>query len=217
MIRKMLIIAAAAAIPVSMIGATAATSSAATPKVDATNYTASCTGIAATASFKPALTSSGSATSNEATKIKGKASSCTATPTGGGTPVTITGATISGTINDATSDHSCGGLATATSETGSLKITWKTSPKLTNSTSVVNPSSVSGGVGADGHATFSITFGAATSGPFQGSDNGTSSSTNAETTTTLSQILTACGSKSGLKSIKIQPNANGGGPAIVAS
>jgi hypothetical protein len=217
MIRKMLILAAAVAMPVSVVAATAGPASAAALKVDATHYTVSCTGITASASFSPALTSSGGPTSNEATKIKGKASSCTVTPSGGGTPVTVSGASIKGTINDATSDHSCGGLAQATTETGSLSIKWKSSPKLTSSTSVVNPTSVSGGIGGDGHATFSISFGAATSGPFQGTDNGTSSSTNAETTTTVTQILSACGGKSGLKSIKIQPNANGGGPAISAS
>ena len=216
MLRKVLIVAAAVAMPVSFIAATAGPA-AAVVKVDATHYTVSCTGIAASASFKPALTNGGGPVSNEATKIKGKASGCTATPTSGGTPVTVSSASITGTINDATSDHSCGGLATATTETGSLKIKWKTSPALTSNTSVVNPSSVSGGVGGDGHATFSITFGAATSGPFQGTDNGTSSSTNAETTTTIGQILTSCGKTAGLKSIKIQPNSNGGGPAIVAS
>ena len=216
MIRKVLIIAAAVAMPVSAIAATAGPAGAAV-KVDATHYTVSCTGISATASFSPALTSAGAATSNEATKIKGKASSCTAVPSSGGTPITVSGAKISGTINDATSDHTCGGLATATSETGSLTIKWKAKPALLSATSVVNPSSVVGNIGADGHATFAISFGAATSGPFQGTDNGTSSSTNAETTTTISQILTACGGKKGLKSIKIQPNANGGGPAITAS
>jgi hypothetical protein len=218
MIRKMLILAAAVAIPVSVVGATAGTASAkGTPPVNATNYTASCTGIKATASFSPALTTNGGTASNEATKIKGTATNCTATPTSGGTPVTITNAKISGTINDATSTHTCSGLASPTTETGSLKITWKTSPKLTSSVAVVNPTTVTGGIGADGHATFSLSFGPATSGPFQGTDNGTSSSTNAETTTTISSILTTCGGKSGLKKISIQPNANGGGPAVVAS
>jgi hypothetical protein len=217
MLRKVLIVAAAVAMPVSVVGATAGSASAGAPKVDATHYTVSCTGISAKASFSPALTNAGGPVSNEATKISGKASSCTVTPTAGGTPVTVTGASIKGTINDATSSHTCGGLAMATTETGSLTIKWKTSPKLTSSTSVVNPTSVSGAVGGDGHATFSISFGTATSGPFQGTDNGTSSSTNAETTTTVTSILATCGGKSGLKSISIQPNANGGGPAIVVS
>ncbi len=218
MIRKMLILAAALAIPVTVVGATAGTASAkGSPPVNATNYTAACTGIKATASFSPALTTNGGTASPETTKIKGSASSCTATPTSGGTPVTITSAKISGTITDASSTHTCSGLASPTTESGSLTIKWKTSPKLTSSTSVVNPTTVTGGIGADGHATFSIAFGPATSGPFQGTDNGTSSSTNAETTSTLSSILATCGGKKGLKSIAIQPNANGGGPAIVAS
>ncbi len=217
MFRKIFVIAAAVAMPASVVAVTAGSATASTPKVNATNYTASCTGIKATASFNPPLTSAGGTTSNEATKIKGTASDCTATPTSGGTPVTIKSAKISGTINDATSNHACSGLASPTTETGSLTIKWKTSPSLTSSTSVVNPTTVTGGIGGDGHATFSISFGPATSGPFQGTDNGTSSSTNAETTSTLSSILNSCASKKGLKSINIEPNSNGGGPAIVAS
>jgi hypothetical protein len=216
MIRKMLVIAAAVAMPVSVIAATAGPAGAAT-KVDATHYTVSCTGIAATASFSPALTNAGGPSSNEKTTIKGTASSCTVTPTAGGTAVTISKASVKGVINDATSDHSCGGLASPTTETGSLSVKWKTSPALTSSTSVVIPTTVTGGIGADLHATFSIAFGPGATGPFQGTDGGTSSSTNAETVSTFGAIGTSCGSKSGLKSIKIQPNANGGGPALVAS
>jgi hypothetical protein len=215
MIRKLLIIAAAVAMPVSVIAATAGPAGAAT-KVDATHYTVSCTGIAATASFSPALTNAGGASSNEKTTIKGTASSCTITPTAGGTPVTVSKASVKGVINDATSTHTCAGLASPTTETGSLSVKWKTSPALTSSTSVVKPTTVTGGVGGDGHATFSIAFGTGASGPFQGTDGGTSSTTNAETVSTLSAIGTTCGSKSGLKSIKIQPNANGGGPALHA-
>ena len=217
MIRKMLVIAAAVAMPVSVIAATAGTASAGGPKVDATHYTVSCTGIAATAKFSPALTTAGSASSNEKTTIKGSASSCTVTPTVGGTPVTITGAKVSGTINSAGSMHTCGGLASPTTETGNLTVKWKSSPALTSTASVTSPTTVTGGLGADGHATFNIAFGAAVSGPFQGSDSGTSSSTNAETTLPFTSLAVSCGGKKGLASVAVQPNANGGGPALVAS
>ena len=211
MIRKLLVVAAAAAMPVAAIAATAAVSGAAgTPKVDATHYTVSCTGITATAKFKPALTNTATAASNEATSITGTGSGCTATPTAGGTAVAVSGVKIKGTINDASSTHTCAGLTQPTSETGSLSLKWTTSPKLTNGTSVVNPTTVQGGLGADQHATFSLSFGPASSGPFQGTDSGTSSTTSAETTATAGAILTTCGAKGGLKSIGITTNTNPG-------
>jgi len=215
MIRKLLVVAAAAAMPITAIAATGGIASAKTLPVDATNYTVNCTSIAATAKLAPALTNTATAASNEATSIKGTASGCTVTPTAGGTAVAVTSVKIKGTINDASSTHTCGGLVTPTSETGSLSISWKTSPKLTSSTSVVNPTTVAGGVGADGNATFSLAYGAATSGPFQGTDNGTSSATSAETTTSVSSIVATCGGKKGLKSIGITTNTNPGAPVAI--
>ena len=214
MIRKMLVVAAAAAMPITAIAATGGISGAGAPKVDATTYTVACTGISATAKFSPALTTLGGPASNEATSIKGSATGCTVTPTLGGTPVSVTSVKISGTINNAGSTHTCGGLTTATSETGSLTAKWKTTPKLTAASSVVNPNSVLGGVGGDGHATFALSFGAATSGPFQGTDGGITSSNSAETVLPVAGptgILALCGGK-GIKSLAITTNTNLGAP-----
>jgi hypothetical protein len=213
MIRKVLTVAAAIAIPVSVVAATGTIAGAGAPKVDATNYTVSCTSITATAKFNPPLTSAGGAASNEATSISGSGSGCTVTPSSGGTPVTVSGVKIKGTINDATSTHTCGGLITPTTESGSLTAKWSASPKLTSSSSVINPTSVTGGAGADGNATFSLSYGMATSGPFQGTDSGTSSTTSAETTTSISDILTLCGGK-GIKKLGITTNSNSSAPAI---
>lgn len=215
MIRKMLVVAAAVAMPVSVIAATTGPAVAATPKVDATHYTVTCGAIAATASFKPALTLAGVVTPTlETTKIKGTAGSCVATPSTGGTPITISKATITGTLTNAASNLDCGGLATATTEAGSLTVKWKTSPALTATSSTATPTSVMGAVGADGNATFGISF-SGVSGPFQGTDSGTSSTNDAETTTSAGAILGTCGSKSGLKSIKIVADTNAGsGPAL---
>ena len=211
MIRKMLVIAAAVAMPVSVIAATAGTASAAT-KVDASKYTVTCTGIAATAKFSPALTNAGGPASTETTKIKGTASSCTVTPTVGGTPVTITGAKVSGTLTNASSTHTCGGLATATTESGALTVKWKSSPALAAGSSVASPTSVLGAPGADGHATFGISFSGVT-GSFTGTDAGASSTNDAETALPISSILTTCAK--GLKSIAIVPDTNpGAGPAL---
>ncbi len=214
MIRKILVAAAAAAMPMTAIAATGTMAGAAV-KVDATHYTVDCTGIAATAKFSPALTNTATAPSNEATSISGSASGCTATPTAGGTPVSISGVKIKGTINSANSQHTCGGLVAATPTTGSLTLKWTTSPKLTSASSVVNPTTVQGAAGANGHATFSLAFGPQTSGPFQGTDNGTSSTTSAQTGPTTAQILTTCGAKGGLKKLAIVTNTNVGAPVAI--
>jgi hypothetical protein len=217
MIRKMLVVAAAAAMPITAIAATGGFAAAAAPKIDATHYTVSCTKITATAKFTPALSTAGAPVSNQATAIKGSASGCTATPSAGGAAVTVVSAAISGTINDASSNHQCTGLLTPTTETGSLTIKWKTTQKLVSGTSVVNPGTVTGGAGGDGHATFTLGFNAATSGPFQGTDSGVSSSTDAETTTTVGAINGLCGGKKGLKSIAIVQDTNvGAQPALVS-
>ncbi len=215
MIRKMLVIAAAIAVPVSVVAATAGTAGAGGTTVDATHYTVSCTGITATADFSPALTTAGAASSPEKTTIKGSASDCTVTPTTGGTAVTVTGAKVSGIITNATSDHTCTGLTSPTTETGSLTVKWKTSPKLTATSSVVMPTTVTGALGTDLHATFAIAFGAGATGPFQGTDGGAGSSVNAETVDNAGVINGLCGGKKGLSKLSIQPNSNGGGAAIV--
>ncbi len=214
MIRKVLTFAAAIAMPVSVVAATGSVAGAAAVKVDATHYTVSCTSITAAAKFNPPLTLAGGPASNEATSISGSASGCTATPSAGGTPITVTGVKIKGTINDATSTHTCGGLTTPTTETGSLTGKWAATPKLLSASSVINPTSVMGGIGGDGNATFSLSYGAATSGPFQGADSGTSSSTNAETVLPISTILGLCGGK-GIKKLAITTNTNTGAPVAI--
>ena len=209
MIRKMLIVAAAVAMPVSVVAASAGTATASTPKVDATTATVTCTGITAAAKFNPALTTAGSAASNEVTSIKGSASGCT---TNDG--VTVTGVKVSGVITSAGSTHTCGALASPTTETGNLTATWKTSPKLTAKSSVLPVNTVTGGVGGNGNATFKISFGTP-SGDFQGTDAGALDATDAMTTTSIASILGSCGGK-GLKSIGVTTDTNAGAaPAIV--
>jgi hypothetical protein len=211
MIRKMLVIAAAVAIPVSMVAATGGVSGASstvTP-INASGRHVSCTGGAATAGFSPALHLVASTTSSpEVTKIKGTLAGCTVT----GTPtITITSAAIKGTITNALSNHGCVGLVGPTTETGNLTVTWKTVQKLVSKTSVLTAASVLGAAGGDGHGTFSISFSAAT-GSFSG--NVGTDSTDNETVPTSAALLGTCNTKSGLKSLAVQPDANTGNPSI---
>jgi hypothetical protein len=216
MIRKILVVAAAVAMPLGIVAVSGGgvAGAKAAPKVDATKYTLTCTGIAATAKFSPALTTNGGAASNEVTTIKGTASHCTATPNSGGTAVTITKASISGTITSADSTHTCGALASPTTESGNITTKWTTTPKLTATSSVLAVSQVQGGIGANGDATFGISYTGAT-GPFQGTDGGASDATSAQTSSTISTILASCNGKSGLKSIAIEPNTNSGAPTAI--
>jgi hypothetical protein len=216
MIRKMLVVAAAIAMPVSVVAVSGVANASKPPPVDATHYTLVCTGITATAKFAPPLTTAGSAASNEKTSIKGSASGCTATPTAGGTPIAVTAAKISGVINSPASTHTCGALATPTSESGNLTAAWKTTPKIAQKNSVLAVSTVTGGIGANGNATFSISFAGGT-GAFQGANGGASDSNDAMTTVPIATILGSCGGK-GLKSINVTANTNAGhGPALSLS
>ena len=193
MIRKLLVVAAAAALPVTVIAASGATAGAkAAPKVDATNYTVSCTGITGSASFSPPLTISSSGA--ETTKIKGSLSGCTATPSAGGTPIAITGAKVSGSFSTTTSTG-CAGLLGSTAESGSLTVKWKASPALAASSSVIPIASVTGGATSDLRASFMIPGavpGGPATGPFQGTNSGASDATSATSTQTEAQLTTLC-------------------------
>ena len=213
MFRKTLLIAAAIAMPLGIVAATGGIASAkAAPPTDVTHYTLTCTGINAKASFNPPLTLDGGTASNEATTIKGTASGCTAS---GSPTVTISKVSISGTINSADSTHACTALGTGEpiAESGTLKASYKTSPKSTPTSSELSVSSVTGDTGANGHAQFSIAFSGGT-GAFQGTNGGATTSTNAQTTDPFSTLATTCTGKKGLKSLAVEANGNGGGPTL---
>lgn len=209
MIRKLLLVAAATAMPLGLIAATAGSSGAkAAPKVNATNATVSCTGISGTASFKPAVTASETAGSGK-TEIKATLTGCTTSD-----GVTITKATASGTLTTTrtTGENGCLALAGGSSATGPLTTKWTTSPKLTSGSSVIQVKSIAGSVGSDGNATFSIpgnVANGAASGSFQGTNGGATDKTSAQTTTTAASILTTCEGKKGLSKISIESPASG--------
>ena len=208
MIRKLLLVAAATAMPLGMIAATAGTSAAkAPPKVNATTATVTCTGISGTASFKPSVTSNEPAGTTK-TSIKATLTGCT---TNDG--VTVTKASVKGTLSDThPAENGCLGLAGSISATGPLTTKWTTTPKLSSGASVINVNSLTGGIGSDGNATFSIpgsTPNGTPSGSFQGTDGGAGDATSAQTTTSADSILTTCGGKKGLKSIAIESPQSG--------
>jgi hypothetical protein len=209
MIRKLFLVAAATAMPLGIIAATGGLASAkAAPPVDATHATVTCTGITGSAKFSPAVTTNETAGTGH-TIIKAKLTGCT---TNDG--VTVTGASVSGTLSTTRTagENGCVALAGGSAATGPLTTKWKTSPKLSSGSSVINVNSISGSIGANGNADFQIPGNVpngAPSGSFQGTNAGASDATSAQTTTTAAAILSTCEGKKGLKSIGITTPASG--------
>jgi hypothetical protein len=209
MIRKLLLVAAAAAMPIGIIAATGGLANASgTPPVNATTATITCTGISGSAKFNPPITKSETA-GGGTTTIKATLSGCT---TAAG--VTVTSAKVAGVLDTTRTagENGCTALAGGSSATGNLVTTWKTSPKLVTPTSTIQVTSIAGSVGSNGNATFSIpgnTPNGTASGSFQGSNHGDSDVTDAQTTTSAAAILTTCEGTKGLKSINITSPASG--------
>ena len=179
MIRKVLVVAAAVAIPLGLVTATGGLAGAkAAPPINATTNTVTCTGVAGSAKFSPPLTTNEGA-GNETTTIKAKLSGCTSNATG----LSVTGGSVSGSFSatHTAGTNGCASLAGSSSESGVLTVKWKTTPKLSSGNSEVTVSSVDGGLGSDGNATFTIPGSTPDSGTgsFSGTDHGASDSTTA--------------------------------------
>jgi hypothetical protein len=140
----------------------------AAPPVDATGSVA-CTGAAGLAKFSPALSSSGTATSDGAT-FKVNLNGCSASGTTNVTSPNFTGH-ASGTLT--ASSNSCATLAGSQAVTGTLTIRWtgKAGTAKLNNT-VVTMTSLTGVVtGANGNPGFTFSSQSA-SGSFAGSVSG---------------------------------------------
>lgn len=207
MIRKLLLVAAAAAMPLGLATAVSGTAGAGGSTVNATNDTVTCTGLSGTLKFSPPITKSESA-GTTTTTIKATLSGCTSAP-----GLTVTSGSVTGTLSDThAAEDGCTALAGSLSASGSLTTKWKTSPKLSSGNSVIAVNSVEGGVGGDGNATFDIpgsTPNGTPSGSFQGTDHGASDTTAAQSTVSAVSILGTCDGKKGLKSLSIESPASG--------
>lgn len=213
MIRKLLVVAAAVAMPVSLVGISGMAGAAKGPS--AATDTAVCTGLTGTVSFSIPLTNHGSTSGTEVTTVSGHLTGCTASgsfavnlPSSGSFPfsATLTGKPGSAKKPTAT----CGGLNGPTKQKGNLVTTW------TGSTPAIAPTTIglkstTGGVGSDGHGTFTVQ--GKYKGSFGGSDKGATSSTAAETVDTITTIVGECGT-TGVSSLGIQtePGVN---PAVL--
>jgi hypothetical protein len=204
---------AASASALGLLASTGGVAGAGAPKVDATHYTVACSGLtSATVKFSQPQTTAGTATPSSATDtLKAKLSGCTVTPAGSGTAVSVSGATLSGALSNSSSYHKCGGSnGVPISITGNLTVKWKTTPKLTASSSVVTGSTATITIDTvHSAATFAVA-GSSTTGPFQGTDSGAGDTLTGSTgANSVTGIATACASKSGLKGLTLSSPFSG--------
>jgi hypothetical protein len=223
MLRKMLLIAAAVAMPVGIVTATAGTAGAAkTPDATGAPATASCSLSGGTISFKVPIgivTPGGyqAPTKNKGQKIKidGVNLTCTSSAVAG----TFTGVakgkiTTTNPGDTPTQEYSCTGLvgvspAPGGTLSGSLKIKW-TPPvgqTFTGGKKTLNTiTSIKGGVDGTGHGTFTIPGNPGTgslTGSFPGSDAGASSTSTDATADTEATLAAQCQSAAGLSMINL--------------
>jgi len=213
MIRKLLMVAAVAIVPVGAVVATGVPSGALTPPT----ATAKCGAVTGTITFKYPVSNAGStlapgASQTQVTTVSAVLTKCTDTATG----VTLTKGTTSGTVSSTTKNtttkpekiDTCAGLAAAsTTVVGKLTTVW-TANHPTPST-VSNFTKVTGGtvtIGTSKYGTFTLgpAGDLAGSGSFLGTNSGKSDTSNSRTTMTTLQIATAC--KSPVHSLGITTN-----------
>ena len=223
MVRKLLMIAAAVAMPIGVVAATAGPASAKTV-TDPTGApaTASCTTSGGSLTFKTAIgivTTGGyqAPTKNRGNQITvaGVSVSCTssAVPQGSFTGV------LSGKIKTAdpsdtpAQEYSCTSLVGVSpgpggTLSGTLEIKWTapTGVKFSSKTSKIAVSSILGGVNGSGDGTFTIPGNSGTGsivGAFPGSDAGASSTSTDATADSESTLAADCSAAGGLKTIDL--------------
>ena len=223
MLRKMLMIAAAVAMPVGVIAATAGTASAG--KVTDSNgapATASCTTSGGTISFKVPIgivTAGGyqapAKNKGQQIKVAGVNLSCTSSAVSQGAFTgVLSGKIKSGNPGDTPAqEYSCTGLVGVSPApggflSGALKIKW-TAPggvKFSEKKSGIAVTSISGGVNGSGQGTFTIPGNPGTgsvSGGFPGTDSGASSTSTDATQDTEGQLASLCSQSGGISTINL--------------
>lgn len=208
MMRKLLLVAVAAAAPIGLI-AIAGSAGAGAPKINATTDTVTCTNLSGSVKFSPPVTTSESAGTGT-TALKASFSGCSSNAVG----LTVTSGSAKGTLTSTrtSGENGCTALAGGSTASGPVTIAWKTTPKLSSGSSVLAVKSESGGLGGDGNATFTIpgsTPNGPPSGSFQGTNSGSGDVANAQTTESATSILSTCEGKKGLKTLDIESPQSG--------
>lgn len=195
--KKFLLAAAAVAMPMGMLVATAGAASAhGVSKVNVSKDSISCA-VAATAALAPKVTTTPPAKVNSTIHVT--LSGCTVT---GANAAAFTGVTVTGSgtgVLHATTTGLTGLPATAPTA-GKITVTWRAgSVHLSAPQSKVTIGSVTAAAAVDGNVALSIGS-TSVKGDFGGADNGASSSLAAETTQSLADLATAL-TTTGLSSV----------------
>ena len=203
--KKLLMSAAAVAMPVGLMAATGGIASAGAPKTDVTNASISCSTVSGTLKFAPALTLAGGQPEN--TGVKLIVGGCTVA---GAPGVTVSAGKGSGVLHSAS--NAATGLLGSTAVTGQVNIKWTSNVKLTSKQSTVTVTFFTGGTSTDGFASLDILAGnATTSGDFSGTDAGASTTLHAETGQSVADLTTTLGApkSKGIKSVTMVSNNPG--------
>jgi hypothetical protein len=205
MFRKLLVVAAAIAMPVSAVAATGGIAGASNSHAgSAATDTIVCKTITGTVTFSPKLTTKGYTSGATTTTVKATLGGCT---TGGTFKTTVKSGAVTGTIKGtagtkASPSGTCGALLSkGINDSGTLSTKWTATPAVPNS--VLTIKSVAGGT-KNNHGTFTIpgsTKGSA-AGSFEGANKGSGDKTVAQTTMTVSALATAC--SKGISSLAIE-------------
>lgn len=204
MLRKLLVIAAAITMPISIVAVSGGIAGANTSGV-AGKDSVVCKDIAGTITFSRDLNNTGYTSGTIVTTVSATLTGCkasgpfTVTVSKGKTTGTLT--SVAGTV--AKPVGKCTALIGSASEVGTLTTAWTSSPSVPSS--VIHPRSDTGGTHS-GHGTFTIPGTTSNSpsptGSFGGTaETGSTDKSVAQTSLTTAAIITAC--KKGVKSLSI--------------
>jgi len=179
--KKLLLTAAAVAMPVGLVAGTAAIAGAAGPATDVSHATITCTTVTGGLKFAPALTAAGGQPLN--TNVKLAISGCTVSGVAG---VTVSAGKGAGVLHGA--NNSATALAGTTTVTGQINVKWTSNVKLTSKMSTLTVTATTGGTSGS-YAFISIGSSQATvTGDFAGTDSGTTPAMYVESTQTISTL-----------------------------
>jgi hypothetical protein len=203
-VRKLLSVAAAIAMPISVIAIGGGVASASNPH-SAASDTIICKDLTGTLTFTPKIDATGYTSGAIKATVSTTVSGCTVK---GPTPETVTKGTVTGSITGPAGTKSapsgkCTSLTKGGLENGTLTTKWTASVATPNSVVVVK-SDKTGTAGTHGTITLPGTVKGSATGSFLGTNHGASDTTTAEASATSSALATQCLSKSGLPSLKIQ-------------
>jgi hypothetical protein len=216
MIRKMLVIATAITIPVSVVAVTGGVAGAGKATgVEAD--TLHCATEQAVANFSIPFTAKGVTSGQEMTTLSGSLSDCVVsgpTPVAGTVTGTISGTLISGKPGSAKHPAAvCSSLAggVSTKEKGLLVVKWSGDPLVNGLTSVTKLKDIVGSeitVGGTLYGAFTVQGKALKTNLFQGTDKGKSSVASSMTVAPGATLLAQCGT-SELGQIQLQAQPSG--------